>query len=197
MFALQRADEFEHVLIRHYIRRRGRAFAEQVIHHGPLKRLALAGQIGNAIGRVGDDLGGLRAAKALAIDGLLDERIKRGGHEQIKVGDLGQLPQRFWRLKRHIAQDAANTGVGVFTPTARREKPAHNVIQRVRLRQKRGVHAQLFGQLIRQPIVEKTRPGVGFNLKQLGPNDRHHALFFDEIKQVVPSVIIETGRRKL
>ena len=65
VLALQRADELEHVLVGDHVGRRRRQPAEQVVDDGALQLARARRQVGDAVGRVGDDLGRLRAAEAL------------------------------------------------------------------------------------------------------------------------------------
>ena len=78
MFALQRTDEFEKILIRDHVGRRGRHAAEQVIDDRALQAIALRWQVRHAVRRVGEHLGRRRAAEALQVNGAFEERIKRG-----------------------------------------------------------------------------------------------------------------------
>jgi len=52
---------------------------------------SLAGNVGNPIGRVADDFGRLRAAKARLVNGLLQIAVKGGADKQIEIGNVGQL----------------------------------------------------------------------------------------------------------
>ena len=75
------------------------------------------------------------------------------------------------------------------------EEPADDVVQRVRLRQLRGVDAELGGELLGDPVVEQARPGLGLDLEQLGPDDRDDPALLDEVEEVVPGVVVEPGHR--
>ena len=88
-------------------------------------------------GRVGEHLGRLGAAEALEVDRRLEERIEGRRHEEIKVGDRGQTAQCRWWLELRILEDAAQAHVGFFAPTALRQEPAHDIIERVGLGQLR------------------------------------------------------------
>ena len=118
VLGLQRADELEHVLVGDHVGRRRRQPAEQVVDDGALQLAAFGRQVGDAVGRVGDDLGRRLAAVALQVERLLEQRIEGGGDEQVEVGDLRQLPQRQRRLELHFAQDRAQPRVGFFAPAA-------------------------------------------------------------------------------
>ena len=52
VLVLQRADEFEQVLVGDDVGGRGRELAKQVIHQGALEPIALGREIRNPIGRV-------------------------------------------------------------------------------------------------------------------------------------------------
>jgi len=62
-----------------------------VIHRWAHHVFSLAGNVGNPIGRVADDFGRLRAAKARLVNGLLQIAVKGGADKQIEIGNVGQL----------------------------------------------------------------------------------------------------------
>jgi len=64
-----------------------------VIEHRPLQAVSLGRQVGNAVRRVGDDLGRLRAAETLVVDRLFEQRIEGRCNVQIEVRDLRELAQ--------------------------------------------------------------------------------------------------------
>src|SRR5665213_319281 len=162
-----------------------------------LQLFPLDGKVGHTIGCVGDDFGRLRALEALEIDRLLEQRIERRRDEEIEVGDLRELAQCERRREVRIAEQAAQARVGLFAPAAGGEEPADDVVERIRLRQLRGVDIELGGELFGDPVVEKPRPGVGFDLQQLGADDRDDAALFDEIEQVLPRVLVQRGQRRM
>ena len=71
---------------------------------------------------------------------------------------------------------------------------AHHVVERIRLRQARGVNVELEGQFFSQPVVEQTRARIGVDLEQLGADDRDDAFLFDEVENVVPRIVVQARR---
>ena len=197
VLALQRADELQHVLVGDDVGRRCRDASEQVVDDRPRELLALARQVDDAVRRVADDLGGLRAAEALGVDRVLQQRVEGGADEQVEIGDLRELAQCLRRREVGLAQDAAHARIGILPAAARREEPADDVVECVGPRQARGVHAELRRELVRDPVVQQPRPGLGLHLEQFRPDDRDDPALLDEVEQVVPGVVIETGRMSL
>ena len=197
MLALQRADELERVFVRDHVRRRRRQPPHQVVDNGALQVLALRGQVGHAVRRIRDDFGRLCAAEALVVDRLLEQRIEGRRDKKIEVGDLRQLPQRLRRPKGGVAQDAPHSRIRLLAPAARSEEPADDVVQRVRLRQLLGVHTELAGELLGDPVVEQARPRLGLDLDELGTDDRDDVPLLDEVEQVIPRVVVERGERRM
>ena len=196
VLALQRAHELQHVLVGDHVGGRRRAAPEQVIDDRTLQLIALARQVGNAVGRVGDDLGGLRAAEALGVHRLLEQRIESRRDEEVEVGDLGELAQRKRRGEGDVAQDAAHARVRVLAPAVGGQEPADHVVERVALGQHRDVHAQLRREFLRDPVVEQARARVGLHVQQLRAHDGDHPALLDEVDEVVPGVLVEPGMRR-
>ena len=134
-------------------------------------------------------------SKRSLVDRLLEQRIERRRDEEVEVGDLRQLAERQRRREIRVAQDAAHARVGLFAPAVRRQEPADDVVERVGLRQPRGIDVELAGELFRDPVVEQARAGLGLDLQQLRPDDRDDAALLDEVEQVLPRIVIERGER--
>jgi hypothetical protein len=105
-----------------------------VIDHGPRQAITLGGQFGDAVRRVGQNVGGRRAAETLLIDGGLEQRIEGRGNEHVELGDGRQLLECLGRRERGILEDAAQPDISFFAPAACAQEPAHDVVERVRLR---------------------------------------------------------------
>src|SRR6185437_9480699 len=86
MLALQSAEELEQVLVRDNVGGRCREFSEQVIDHRSGQPVALRRQIAHTIWRIADHLSGGRAPETLEIDRRLEQRVERGGDEDVEVG---------------------------------------------------------------------------------------------------------------
>src|SRR5205085_6969503 len=143
--------------------------------HRPLQSFALAGKIRDAVWRIGDYLRGLRAAEALEIDGLLEQRVEGSRDEEIEVGDLRELAQRKRRLESRVAQDASHARVGFLAPATRGEEPADDVVQRIRLRELARVDVQLGGKLLGEPVIEQPRARLCLDLQQLRTDERKYS----------------------
>jgi hypothetical protein len=189
---LQRADEFQHVLVRDHVGRRGREFPEQVIDDGALQFGALGRQVGDPVGRVGHDLRqrGL-AAEALEVDRLLQQRVEGGGDEHVEIGDPGQLAQRRGRRQRQLAHDGAQPRVDFLAAAPLAEVPAHHVVEGERLRQFRNVNGQARREFFRQQLEQQARALLRVDPQQLRADDRDDAALLDEIEQVVPRVLVK------
>ena len=195
VLALQRADELQQVLVRDHVGRGCRQLAEQMVDHRVLQPVALYGQVDHPVGRVRQHLGGSRAGEALEVDGALEERVDRGGHEQVEVGDRRQVPQRLWGLEVRVLEYATQPHVGLFTPATRGEKNAHHVVQRVRVRQLRGADVEPGGEPFGGPVVQQPRSAIGGDHQQLGSDDRDDPPLLDEAQQILPRVVVERRRK--
>ena len=129
VLGLQRADELQHVLVGDDVGRRRGESAKHVIHDRALQLAALDGEIGHAVRRIGDDLGGRLAAVSLEIHRPLEQRVEGRGHEEIEVGDLRELAQRGWRFEFDLPHDRAHPRVGLLAPAALPEVAAHDVVE--------------------------------------------------------------------
>ncbi len=168
-----------------------------MIDDGALEVLAFARQVGHAIRGVGDDFGRRRALEALGIDRLLEVLVEGGRDEEIEIGDLGELAQRIGRREVDLAKDAAHARVRVLAPAARREEPADDVVQRIRIGKLRRIDVELDRELFGHPVVEKARARRGVDLEELGADDGDDAAFLDEVEEVIPRVLVETRNRRL
>jgi hypothetical protein len=100
---------------------------------------------------------GLRAPEALGIDRLLEQWIERGGDEEVEVGYLGQPAERQRRGETSLAQDAAQSRIGLLAPAAATtENPADDIVERVGLRKLRCVDVELGARAFRR----STRTGA-------------------------------------
>jgi hypothetical protein len=193
VLALQRADEFQHVLVGDDVGgRRGKA-AEQVVDDGAREVVALDGQVGHAVGGVGDDLGVGRAAEAHGVDRLLEQRVEGHRDVEVEVGDLGELAQRGRRGEIGLAHDGAQPGVGFLAPTVVGEVGADDVVQQKRLRERGGVDAEAGGEFLGEPFQEEAGPGLGLHLEEFGADDGDDALLLDVVEQVFPDVVVQGG----
>ena len=196
VLALQRADELQQILIGDHVGRRCRELPEQVIDHRALQAIALSGQVGHPVGRIGHHIGRGHAAEALEVDRGLEQRIERGGDEQVEIGDRRQVPQRQRRLEVRILDDGAQAHVGFLAPPARRQEQAHHIVERVGLRQIRGGDVESRGELLGGPVKQQPWPALGGDQQQLRPHDGDDPPLLDEAQQIVPRVIVERAGRQ-
>ena len=154
VLTLQGADELQQIFIGDDVGRRCRELAEQVIDQRTLQAVALRGQVGHPIGRIGQHVCGGHAGEPFQVDRGLEQRIKGGGDEQIEIGDRGQTPQCQRRLEIRILDDAAQSHIGLFAAAACREEPADHIIESVRLRQLLDVHIEPTGEFLRHPVEQ-------------------------------------------
>ena len=194
MLGLQGADELQHVLVRDDIRGRGGKLAEHVIDDRPLQLTAFSREVGHAVWCVSDDLRVRLAAEALEVHSLLEQRVERGGDEEIEVGDLRQLPQCHRRRNLHLAHDRAQARVSLFAAAALAEIAADDVVERERLRQPGGIDRQLDGQFPGQPFVQQPRALVGVDAQQVRPDDGNDPPLLDVIQEVVPGVLVKAAQ---
>jgi len=73
---------------------------------------------------------------------------------RVEVGDLRELAQRVWRREVRFAENAPQPRVGLLAAAARRQEPADDVVQRVRLRELRDIDVELARELLCKPIVK-------------------------------------------
>ena len=199
VLALQRADEFERVLVGDHVgrrrRQRGRAGG----------RRPGAGTASRSVGEIGDAVGRSSAItsvdcappKRSALIACSSSESKVVVTKRSKSVICASWRERARRREIRVAQDAAHAACRFLAPAVRRQEPADDVVQRVGLRQLRGVDVELGGELLGDPVVEEARAGLGLDLEQLGPDDRDDAALLDEVEQVLPRILVERGQRRV
>ena len=126
----------------------------------------------------------------------LEQRVEGRGHEEIEVGDLRELAQRWWRFEFDLPHDRAQPRVGLLAPAALPEVAAHDVVEAHGLGQAGGVDLQPRGQFLGQPLVERPQSAVRLHPQQVGTDDRDDTALFDVVEEVVPGVVIEVLLRR-
>ena len=88
---LQHANELENVLIGNGVGGHSCHSAEQVKDGRPYQVALLARQVDELVRRVCEHVGPGFAAEAGLVDGLLEQRVERGGDVEIEIGDRSEL----------------------------------------------------------------------------------------------------------
>lgn len=141
-------------------------------------------KVGDAIGNVANHLSRGCAIEARLVDVLLQIPVKRGADKKIEISDGCESLERDRRGEGGLAQDRAQTCVSLFAPLVRRRMPAHHIVERIWLRQARGVGVELGG----EPVLEQARARIGIDFRKLRADDRDVALHFDEVEPIITRV---------
>ncbi len=128
VLTLQRADEFQQILVRNDVGRGGREFSKKMVDQGSLQPVPLGGQVDHAIRRISEHVYRRGAAKSFLVDGGFEQGVAGSRDEEVKVRNGGKPTQCRRRREIGLLKDAAQSHVGLLATAASGKEPAHYVI---------------------------------------------------------------------
>src|SRR5919109_1621282 len=99
LLLLQALEELQHVFVTDDIVGNGRCPPKQIVNCRSVQLLLGAAQVLPPFCLVDENIRDLLAAKTHLVQSLFHERIDGRRDEQIKMADLGELPQELWRCE--------------------------------------------------------------------------------------------------
>ena len=187
----QVVQELQRVLFRDDVILHRGDVAEELIDARARRILDVVGHVLRIARRIGDDVRRGRAAEALGVERLREQRVERRAHEKVERFDRRELAQRRRRRERpDVLHHALQLGVDPLRFAAPFEKRAGNTVERrVRVRVRR-LHAKRRRQPLREILVKEDRAAADVDAEQLLADDGDDDAVLDVLEQPLPQFLV-------